>query len=150
MANTLQDTYNSIANVTEGLFKAFNKSQQSQSQPTIPLGKGKGQTCLESFAIEARKMHLLRNEWRKDLEYSKPLVVAEYEIQTEFKVGTTDDDLEIQKQKAEEKKAKADRKALEKKAKKEEKANRKANQVKGVSKEIDSQNMTEPKVVVKE
>lgn len=54
---------------------------------------GKGQTCLESYGIVARKEHLLRNEWRSDIRYSKPLVDAEYSIQNEFIVSSYEDNL---------------------------------------------------------
>lgn len=52
-----------------------------------------GKTQLEKIGQEARMTALLRNEWRKDLEYSKPLVDAEYLIQTEFKVSSYEDRL---------------------------------------------------------
>nr|DAO70020.1 MAG TPA: hypothetical protein [Bacteriophage sp.] len=53
-----------------------------------------GQTCLEKFAVEARKIHLQRNEWGNPklpptvnkTEYTKVLVDAEYAVQTDFKV----------------------------------------------------------------
>lgn len=42
---------------------------------------------LERIGMEARKETLSRNEWRKDSEYTKALVQAEYLIQHEFKVS---------------------------------------------------------------
>lgn len=80
MANTVENTFNKVGNVLEQIF-----GTTPTQQPTSNNG-GK-QTCLEKMGIEARNYHLLRNEWRKDLEYSKPLVDAEYLIQTEFKIG---------------------------------------------------------------
>ena len=50
-----------------------------------------GQSNLEKIGFAVRKDHLLRNEWGKDVVYTKQLVVSEYLIQNEFKVG---DDLE--------------------------------------------------------
>ena len=83
MANTVDNTMNKIGDVVEAI---FGKPQPQQPTSNTQIKDGK-QTCLEKFGIEARKYHLLRNEWRKDLEYSKPLVDSEYLIQTEFKVG---------------------------------------------------------------
>ena len=80
MANTVSNTLNKVGDAVEGIFGKQAPKEQ-------PMGNGSGnQSCLEKFAIEARKHHILRNEWRKDLEYSKPLVNAEYLIQTEFKI----------------------------------------------------------------
>ena len=80
MANTVSNTLNKVGDAIEGILGKQAPKEQ-------PMGNGNGnQSCLEKFAIEARKHHILRNEWRKDLEYSKPLVNAEYLIQTEFKI----------------------------------------------------------------
>lgn len=54
----------------------------------------KGQTCLDKFGVEARKVHLQRNDWgnpsitstSNKIEYTKVLVDAEYAIQTDFKI----------------------------------------------------------------
>jgi hypothetical protein len=81
MANTVQNTLNKVGNTLESIFGTNNSKQQ----PTSNGLNGK-QTCLEKMGIEARNEHLLRNEWKKDLQYSKPLVDAEYLIQTEFKI----------------------------------------------------------------
>lgn len=43
-----------------------------------------GQTCLERFGVDMRKKHLIRNEWKKDLPYTKAYIDAEYDVQTEF------------------------------------------------------------------
>ena len=72
----------SIGTAIESLFKG-----QDATQPTVS-SNGLKQTCLERFGMEARHKHILRNGWRKDLEYSKPLVDAEYLIQSEFKVSS--------------------------------------------------------------
>ena len=92
MANTLNNTLNKIGDAVEAILsggknKGFEKNTQINSQ---------GQTCLERFGMEARSAHLMRNEWRKDLQYTKPLVDAEYLIQTEFKVSSYEDRLREQ------------------------------------------------------
>lgn len=47
----------------------------------------KGETTLERIGREARENHLKRNEWvKRHIEYTKPLVQSEYDIQREFKV----------------------------------------------------------------
>ncbi len=84
MANTLENTLNKIDDAANALV--------GNSRSTVN-GFGGKQTCLERISMEARREHLYRNEWRKDLEYSKPLVDAEYEIQTEFKVTSFQDRL---------------------------------------------------------
>ena len=126
----IERTLNKIGNVVQDIFTG-------PSEPPAKVSKYlTGQTCLEKVGMEARKTHLLRNEWRKDLEYSKPLVLAEYQIQTEFKVSTSDDDVATQMQNAEKKQAEKDRKAREKAKKKADKKNReeekKSNTVQGV------------------
>lgn len=83
MANTVQNTLNKVGNTLEAIFGTASTPQPNSNKIN---GDGK-QTNLEKYGIEARKYHILRNEWRKDLEYSKPLVDAEYMIQTEFKIG---------------------------------------------------------------
>lgn len=89
MANTLNNTLDKVGNAIESVLsvgknKGFEKNPQINSQ---------GQTCLERFGMEARNEHLLRNEWKKDLQYTKLLVEAEYNIQTEFKVSSYEDKL---------------------------------------------------------
>lgn len=87
MANTLNNTLNKIGDAVEAILsggknKGFEKNTQINSQ---------GQTCLERFGMEARNAHLMRNEWKRDLQYTKLLVDAEYLIQTEFKVSSYED-----------------------------------------------------------
>lgn len=49
------------------------------------------------YDIRLRAEHIEQNDWREnDIEYSKPLIDAEYMIQTEFKVGSTDETVEEQ------------------------------------------------------
>ena len=45
-----------------------------------------------AYDVRLREEHLEQNVWKKDvIEYTKPLVLAEYQVQTEFKVGTYDE-----------------------------------------------------------
>lgn len=130
MANTLNNTINKIGDAVEAILsggknKGFEKNTQINSQ---------GQTCLERFGMEARSTQLLRNEWRKDLQYTKPLVDAEYLIQTEFKVSSYEDRMREKEEQAAlsqaEKEAKKAYKQAEKKAKKAAKDAKKAEKTK--------------------
>lgn len=89
MANTLNNTLNKVSDAIEAVMGGAKKSTPYNDPNRVYTG----QTCLERFGMEARNAHLLRNEWRKDLAYSKPLVDAEYMIQTEFKVSSYEDKL---------------------------------------------------------
>lgn len=134
MANTLNNTLNKVSDAVEAILsggknKGFEKNTQINSQ---------GQTCLERFGMEARNAHLMRNEWKRDLQYTKLLVDAEYLIQTEFKVSSYEDRLKEQAnniaQKEAEKQQKNAEKQAAKKAKKEAreaKKNENAGKVKG-------------------
>ena len=113
----IERTLDRIGNVVQDIFTG-------PSEPPVvkPMNSSTtGQTCLEKVGMEARKTHLMRNEWRKDLEYSKPLVLAEYEIQTEFKVSTADDDVATQLMNSQKKELEKEVKAQEKTKKKAEK-----------------------------
>ena len=66
-----------------------NRLVDQESKSTIY----NGQTCLESVGMAARKHHLMRNEWGRDVEYCKRIVDEEYNIQTEFKVSSYEDEL---------------------------------------------------------
>lgn len=62
--------------------------KQDNIQNMPPTSNGGRQTCLEKTGMILRKNHIERNEWRRqDIEYTKQLVLSEYLIQTEFKVG---------------------------------------------------------------
>lgn len=63
----------------------FDKQNRDNSNGTAL--QSNGQTCLERFGMMARQRHLRRNEWSRDIEYTKPLVDEEYTVQTEFKVS---------------------------------------------------------------
>jgi hypothetical protein len=130
MANTLNNTLNKVGDTVEAILsggknKGFEKNTQINSQ---------GQTCLERFGMEARNVHLMRNEWKRNLQYTKLLVDAEYLIQTEFKVSSYEDRLKEQAENAARKeKEREDRKAAkqaEKKAKKAAKDAEKAEKAK--------------------
>ena len=82
MANTVENTFNKIGNTLESIFGTASGAKQPQSNN----GNGNASN-LEMFGMQARKYHLNRNEWKKDLQYTRQLVNAEYMIQTEFKVN---------------------------------------------------------------
>jgi len=78
------------------------------------------------YDVMARDYHILRNEWRKDLTYSKTLVDAEYLIQTEFKIDSGFEEGEELKETENEKARKKAEKEAKKEAKKAEKERKKA------------------------
>lgn len=81
MANTVDNTFDKIGNTIEKIFGG-----ETISQPSTNGNGGKGSN-LEIYGIYARAEQMLKNEWRKDIQYTKALVNSEYMIQTEFKVG---------------------------------------------------------------
>ena len=92
MANTLNNTLNKVGDAIEAVMGGAKKSTPYNDPNRVYTG----QTCLERFGMEARSAHLMRNEWKRDLQYTKPLVDAEYLIQTEFKVSSYEDRLREQ------------------------------------------------------
>ena len=56
------------------------------------------QSNLEKIGFVMRKDHLLRNEWGKDMEYTKQLVASEYLIQNEFLVGGDMDEVKAEQE----------------------------------------------------
>jgi len=95
MASPIEKTLDRIGNVVQDILSG------SKSQSTSSTASTTGQTCLEATGMRQRELHLMQNMWRKnDIEYSRPLVLAEYDIQTEFIVSTTDDLIQEQKEKA--------------------------------------------------
>ena len=127
MPSPIENTLNRIGNVVQDIFTGSNEPSTSNTNATT------GQTCLEATGMRQRTLHLRQNMWRKnDIEYSRPLVLAEYEIQTEFIVSSTDDLVQEQKEKAEAIQAAAIKKAEDKRKKKEEKEAKKAAKVAGV------------------
>ncbi len=137
MANTIDNTLKKIGNTIENIMGGTKPQQPSSNVNT----SGK-QTCLERFGIEARKEHLYRNEWKIDLQYTKALVDAEYMVQTEFLVGSTDQSVQDQmeaariKQEKQEAKAEAKRKAKEEKKFKKEVEKQKVINERNAPKEI--------------
>ena len=92
MANTLNNTLNKVGDAIEAVMGGAKKSTPYNDPNRVYTG----QTCLERFGMEARSAHLMRNEWKRDLQYTKLLVDAEYLIQTEFKVSSYEDRLREQ------------------------------------------------------
>lgn len=85
MANTLKNTIDKIGDVVEEIMT-------TKRAPTIDSKELQhSQTCLEQLGMETRHEHLFRNEWKRDLQYTKALVESEYAIQTEFKVSSYED-----------------------------------------------------------
>lgn len=126
MASEIEKTLNRVGNAVQSLFSG-------KDEPTVSnTNANTGQTCLEITGMRQRELHLRQNAWRREYqEYSKPLVDAEYNIQTEFLVSSTDDLIQDQKKKQEEREAKAAAKKEAKRKKKEEKEQKKQSQVKG-------------------
>lgn len=89
MANTIENTLNKIGNTIENILGSNKKKSKSIRNST-------NQSCLELNGMEARKEHLYRNEWKKDFQYTKALVNSEYEVQTEFKVSTVNENVATQ------------------------------------------------------
>jgi hypothetical protein len=121
MANPIITTLNKIGDTVQDIL-----SGPSQPTPAPTARTSTGQTCLEYTGMRLRRDHLRQNIWRKnDIEYSRPLVLAEYDIQTEFKISTMEE--KVQEKEAERQARAAKRqeeknaKATEKKKKKEEK-----------------------------
>ena len=123
MATAIEKTLDRVGNAIQSLFNG-------KDEPTVNTSNVyTGQTCLEITGIRQRELHIRQNTWRRnDIEYSKPLIDAEYNIQTEFKVSSTDDLLQEQKEREE----KAAAKKEAKRKKKEEKEAKKASNIPGV------------------
>lgn len=129
MANTIDNTLKKIGNTIENIMGGTKPQQPSSNVNT----SGK-QTCLERFGIEARKEHLYRNEWKIDLQYTKALVDAEYAVQNEFPVGSTDQSVQDQMEAAKKKEEKANKTKLDKLREKRDKLNTKIETLEGKSK----------------
>ena len=129
MANTIDNTFRKIGNTIENIMGGSSTQQPSSNGTT----NGK-QTCLEKFGIEARKEHLYRNEWKVDLQYTKALVDAEYAVQNEFPVGSTDQSVQDQMEAAKKKEEKANKTKLDKLREKRDKLNTKIETLEGKSK----------------
>lgn len=123
MASPIEKTLNRIGNVVQDIFSG-SKSQSTSST----ADSTKGQTCLEATGMRQRELHLIQNMWRKnDIEYSRPLVLAEYDIQTEFIVSSTDDIIQEQQASIEKAKTSEEKeKVIKRKKKKKTKADKPA------------------------
>lgn len=121
MANTLNNTLNKVGDAIEAVMGGTKKSTPYNDQNHVYTG----QTCLERFGMEARSAHLMRNEWKRDLQYTKLLVDAEYLIQTEFKVSSYEDRLKEQAESKAQKQKELSEKEIKKIEKKRDKAKKK-------------------------
>lgn len=121
MANTLNNTLNKVGDAIESVMGGAKKSTPYNDPNRVYTG----QTCLERFGMEARSAHLMRNEWKRDLQYTKLLVDAEYLIQTEFKVSSYEDRLKEQAESKAQKQKELSEKEIKKIEKKRDKAKEK-------------------------
>ena len=121
MANTLNNTLNKVGDAIEAVIGGAKKSTPYNDPNHVYTG----QTCLERFGMEARSAHLMRNEWKRDLQYTKLLVDAEYLIQTEFKVSSYEDRLKEQAESKAQKQKELSEKEIKKIEKKRDKAKEK-------------------------
>ena len=121
MANTLNNTLNKVGDAIEAVMGGAKKSTPHNDPNRVYTG----QTCLERFGMEARSAHLMRNEWKRDLQYTKLLVDAEYLIQTEFKVSSYEDRLKEQAESKTQKQKELSEKEIKKIEKKRDKAKEK-------------------------
>ena len=121
MANTLNNTLNKVGDAIEAVMGGAKKSTPYNEPNRVYTG----QTCLERFGMEARSAHLMRNEWKRDLQYTKLLVDAEYLIQTEFKVSSYEDRLKEQAESKAQKQKELSEKEIKKIEKKRDKAKEK-------------------------
>ena len=121
MANTLNNTLNKVGDAIEAVMGGAKKSTPHNDPNRVYTG----QTCLERFGMEARSAHLMRNEWKRDLQYTKLLVDAEYLIQTEFKVSSYEDRLKEQAESKAQKQKELSEKEIKRIEKKRDKAKEK-------------------------
>lgn len=121
MANTLNNILNKVGDAIEAVMGGAKKSTPYNDPNRVYTG----QTCLERFGMEARSAHLMRNEWKRDLQYTKLLVDAEYLIQTEFKVSSYEDRLKEQAESKAQKQKELSEKEIKKIEKKRDKAKEK-------------------------
>ena len=121
MANTLNNTLNKVGDAIEAVMGGAKKSTPHNDPNRVYTG----QTCLERFGMEARSANLMRNEWKRDLQYTKLLVDAEYLIQTEFKVSSYEDRLKEQAESKAQKQKELSEKEIKKIEKKRDKAKEK-------------------------
>lgn len=93
MANTIENTIGKIGDAAEkALDRIGNVVEDILGKDTVypsaikkPVDRKKISN-LEQIGRNQRNEHFMRNSWRNDLQYTKPLVDAEYLIQTSFKI----------------------------------------------------------------
>ena len=87
MANTVKSTFDKVGDVIEEIFGTNRSAHVDRG-----INNKAGRTCLEKIGMESRHEMLSKNEWKKDdIEYTRGLVLAEYVVQDEFKVSSTDE-----------------------------------------------------------
>lgn len=135
MASAIDKTLNRVGNAVGDAIESIFSGKRE----TVISGEkvGNKQTCLEHIGMRLRAEHIEQNLWRRnDVEYSKPLIDAEYNIQTEFKVTSTDDIVEEQKKKAAAIRAKAEKEMSQQGGDRQKVANKKrknnTNQIDGI------------------
>ena len=92
MANTVENTFRKIGDTIEYMF-----GDGKVSQPSTNQNSSGSESPLERFGTKIRADHLIMNEWRKNIQYTRALVNAEYMIQTEFKVDGGGEDVIVEK-----------------------------------------------------
>ena len=82
MATTIENTLNKIGDVIQDIFHGPKDTPMEAK-----IVNSKKQSNLEKIGMGMRTLHMHRNEWRREEQYTKPLVSSEYVIQTEFLVN---------------------------------------------------------------
>ena len=121
MANTLNNTLNKVGDAIEAVIGGAKKSTPYNDPNRVNTGKN----YIKRFGMENRSAHIMRNEWKRDLQYTKLLVDAEYLIQTEFKVSSYEDRLKEQAESKAQKQKELSEKEIKKIEKKRDKAKEK-------------------------
>lgn len=89
---------NFIQRVGDTLEAMFGTRKPEITTQTGTYKQTGDQSNLEKIGFAMRKDHLLRNEWGKDMEYTKQLVASEYLIQNEFLVGGDMDEVKAEQE----------------------------------------------------
>lgn len=89
---------NFIQRVGDTLEAMFGTRKPEITTQTGTYKQTGDQSNLEKIGFVMRKDHLLRNEWGKDMEYTKQLVASEYLIQNEFLVGGDMDEVKAEQE----------------------------------------------------
>lgn len=90
MASTIENALkkagevtNKIGDVVEEILGVKKNNNPTSLNGYVSSG-GRLQSPLEKVGLESRMGHLNRNEWNKEVPYSKLLVESEYNVQKEF------------------------------------------------------------------